>query len=139
MTSNRRSRPAAQAYHPGAYDPATGYPYEDVEWNEPRPRGRTVTPARFLLVLVLLVAGAVALYGMFFDRTPLQIPIAVSGLTVFGIALVAMALVAARSAASLGRTGSGGRAFLAAIFGGLCALGAAGSLAGAFVLGILTL
>jgi hypothetical protein len=96
-----------------------------------------VTPARFLLVLLLIGSGAVAIYGMFFDRTRLQIPLTVSGLAVFGVGLVLLALMFARGAARLGRQGAGGRALLAALLGGLCAFGAAGSLAGAVILGIL--
>jgi hypothetical protein len=96
-----------------------------------------VTPTRVFLVLLLIGSGAVAVYGVFFDRTPLQIPLAVSGLAVFGTTLVVLALVAARAAARLGRDGAGGKAVLAALFGGLCAFGAAGSLAVALVLGIL--
>jgi hypothetical protein len=121
--------------------PAGGYEdewYEDEsDERDPRRRGRLVTPARFLLVLLLIGSGAVAIYGMFFDRTRLQIPLTVSGLAVFGVGLVLLALMFARGAARLGRQGAGGRALLAALLGGLCAFGAAGSLAGAVILGIL--
>jgi hypothetical protein len=109
---------------------------EDAWAEEDEPRPRVITPGRILLFLLLIASGGVALYGIFLDRTPLQIPLTVSGLAIFGVLLAVLALVSARVAAALGRTGSAGRAFIAAFFGGLCAFGAAGSLAGALVLGI---
>ncbi len=130
MSSGARRGPALQPQVPAD-------PYED-DWYETTPqRRRFVTPTRVFLVLLLIGSGAVAVYGVFFDRTPLQIPLAVSGLAVFGTTLIVLALVAARAAARLGRDGAGGKAVLAALFGGLCAFGAAGSLAAALVLGIL--
>jgi hypothetical protein len=146
VSGRGRRRPVRQQYAQQPYGDPYGQPYGDPyapgyedEWYEDEPprRGRLVTPARFLLVLLLIGSGGVALYGVFFDRTRLQIPLTVSGLAVFGVCLALLALMFARGAASLGRRGSGGKAFLAALLGGVCALGAAGSLAGAVVLGIL--
>ena len=136
--SARTRRPARQYATTAPADPYGGA-YEGEAWYEDERPARTVTPARVLLFLLAVIAGAVALYGAFLDRTPLQIPLTVSGLAVLGVTLLLLALASARSAAALGRSGSGGRAFLAAFFGGLCALGASGSLAGAIVLGIVAL
>jgi hypothetical protein len=126
-----------------AYDYPQGYgdeydygPY-DGWWEEGT--GGMFSPVRLLLGLLVLGAGAVALYGMFLDRTLLQMPITVSGLAVLGVALVLLGFSSARGAASLGRRGYGGRALLAALFGGLCVAAGAGSLAGAIVLGMLAM
>jgi hypothetical protein len=126
-------------YYSGYREP--GYaPYGD--WNaddrevEP-PRVRLITPARLLLVLLALLAGGIALFG-FLDRTAMQLTIIIVGLGLLGVALLGLSLSLARASAQLGSQGSGGRALLAAFVGGLCILAAAGSLAGAIVLGLLT-
>jgi len=123
------------AYAPG-YEPGYEYDYgpdrADDWWEEGT--GGLFSPVRLLLYLLVIGSGATAIYGMFIDRT---LPITVSGLAVLGLSLALLAFSAAHGAASLGRRGYGGRALLAALFGGLCAMGAAGSLAGAFVLGML--
>jgi hypothetical protein len=121
----------------GPYEYSYGEPagYEDDWWrDEP---GRMLNPVRILLVILVIGSGAVALYGMFLDRTRLQMPLTVSGFAVLAMSLGFLSLSAARGAAGLGRRGYGGRALGAALFGGLCAMGAAGSLAAAIILGLL--
>lgn len=139
---SRPSRPASRGYYPYDYGyelpqgGTEGYADYDDDWDRVRPV-RFFTPVRLLLFLLVLVSAAAALYGLFLDRTLLQMPITVSGLAVLGLALVILAFSSAGAAATLGRRGFGGRALLAAFFGGLCALGAAGSLSGAIILGLL--
>ena len=106
---------------------ADGDEYEEATY-------RVFSPARLLFVLLIAAAGAVALFGIVIEP---QLPLAVSGLGVMGVALGLLALSLAGAAAALGRRGSGGRALLAALFGGLCALSGAGALGAAIVLGLL--
>lgn len=123
---------------PPPYRPDEAYDDEDGDWDEPRPRRvRLLTPARVMLFLLVVVAGVVALYG-FLDRTALQLTIIIVGLGLLGVALLLLSLSLARAAAQLGRRGSGGKALLAALIGGFCILGAAGSLSGAIVLAMIT-
>lgn len=160
MSSGPRRRPPARpARSPGAYAGQAAYdhgyeqgygyeqpygyeaesPYDpDEEWWD-RGTGGMFSPVRVLLFVLVVGAGAVALYGLFLDRTLLQMPIAVSGLAVLGLSSVLLGFSAAHGAANLGRRGYGGKALLAAIFGGLCAAGGLGSLAAAIVLGMLAL
>ena len=67
-----------------------------------------------------------------------SVPMIVSGTAVLGISLFLLGLVAAGAVVRAGRRGRGALAFSAALFGGLCMLAAAGSLAVAIVLGLLT-
>ena len=90
---------------------------------------------RALLLVLVIGAGAVALYGLFVASS---VPMVVSGLAVSGIAAGLLGFSLAGSAIRLGEQGRGGRALLTAFIGGLFVMGAAGALAGAIVLGILT-
>ncbi len=90
---------------------------------------------RAMLLLLMVGAGAVALYGLFVSSS---VPIVVSGLAVSGITAGLLGFSLAGSAIRLGEQGRGGRALLMAFVGGLFVMGAAGALAGAIVLGILT-
>jgi hypothetical protein len=112
-------------------------PWDD--WDEPvrRTRGtRLLTPLRLLLAVLVAIAGAATLYGLL-DKSALQIPIAMSGMAVLGVALGLLAFSSAAAVIGLGREGRVGLALLVAFFGGLCAFGAAGSLGGALILGML--
>ena len=95
---------------------------------------RAVTPARALLVAALLISGVVAVYGLAVAKS---VPMIVSGTAIFGVCLLVLGLIAAGAVVRAGKRGQGGLAFTAALFGGLCMLGAAGSLAVAIVLGLL--
>jgi hypothetical protein len=113
-------------------------PWDD--WVASEERGqpvRVVTPGRVVLFLAVLIAAGIAAYGLFLDRSLLQIPITVSGLAMLGIALGLLGFSAAGAATGLGREGRTGPAVLVAFIGGLCALAAAGALGAALVLGIL--
>lgn len=97
-----------------------------------------MTIARAMLLLLMVGAGAIALYGLFAGASGLQLPLVVSGLAVGGIAAGLLGFSLAGSAVRLGEQSRLGRALLTAFVGGLLVMGAAGSLAGAIVLGILT-
>lgn len=138
MSVERRQRRGVQpAMVPPPHYPDEAYDYEQ-DWEDERsPRPRLISPARVMLFLLVLVAAGVALYG-FLDRSTMQLPLIIVGLGLLGVALLLLSLSLARAAAQLGRHGSGGRALLAALFGGLSILGAAGALSGAIVLAMLT-
>ena len=90
---------------------------------------------RALLLLLIVAAGALTIYGLFVSPSN---PLTVSGLAVGGIASGLLGFSLAGSAIRLGEQGRLGRALLTAFVGGLFVIGAAGALAGAIVLGILT-
>jgi hypothetical protein len=93
---------------------------------------------RVMLVVLMIGAGAIALYGLLIDTSPARLSLVVSGLAVGGIAAGIFGFSLAGSAARLGSRGFPGRAVLVAFVGGLFVLGAAGALSGAIILGILT-
>ena len=116
------------------YEPAAAYgPYEI---DEPA-RGGRVTPFRVAIAIALVGSIALMAYGLFVDRSGSQIPILVSGLAVFGLTLLVLAIAGAATSVRAAREGRGGRSFARALLGGFCALGAAGSLAAAVVLALL--
>lgn len=97
-----------------------------------------MTVVRAMLLVLVIGAMAVALYGLLVDTSGLRLPMIVSGLAVVGIASGVLGFSLAGSAIRLGERERGGRALLVAFIGGLFVMGAAGALAGAIVLGILT-
>jgi hypothetical protein len=108
-------------------------PDERADGGESRWSG-IVTPARLGLVVASLGAGAAAAFGLFVAKS---LPMTVSGLAVLGIASLLLGLIALAATVRAGRRGAGGAAFAAALFGGLCMLGASGSLSLAILLGLL--
>ena len=97
-----------------------------------------MTILRVTLVVLMIGAGAVALYGLLVDSSPARMALVVSGLAVGGIAAGVFGFSLAGSAVRLGQGGFVGRATLVAFLGGLFVLSAAGALSGAIILGILT-
>jgi hypothetical protein len=98
-----------------------------------------VTTLRVMLVVLMIGAGVIALFGLLSDATgSARLPLVVSGLAVGGIAAGIFGFSLAGSAVRLGQRGFAGRATLVAFLGGLFVLGAAGALSGAIILGILT-
>lgn len=97
-----------------------------------------MTVLRAMLLVLVVGALAVALYGLLIDTSSLRLPMIVSGLAVVGIAAGLLGFSLAGSAIRLGERGRLGRALLVAFVGGLFVMGAAGALAGAIVLGLLT-
>ncbi|HVM29324.1 MAG TPA: hypothetical protein VM305_00945 [Candidatus Limnocylindrales bacterium] len=131
----------ARSAEPYQWQPTHGDRWEDweeYEQRQPRKKIRIVSFTRVLLFLLVLIAGAVALYGLFFEQSALQLPLSMTGLGLLAVALLLLSLSLARVAMQLGRRGHGGRAFLAAFLGGLFIIGAAGAGSGAIVLGLLT-
>jgi hypothetical protein len=90
---------------------------------------------RVILLLALVASAAVVFYGLFMDRTGQAIALTVAGLIVLGVTSVVISVGLAIGAISAGQAGRGIRALGGAFLGGLFALGASASLAGAFVYG----
>jgi hypothetical protein len=94
---------------------------------------------KLILLLAMIAGAAVALYGLFVDKSGQAIAFSAAGLTVLGVALAIAGFLLGTSAVSSGRAGRGGRALAWAFLGGLFVLGAAGSLALATVLAVIVL
>ena len=121
----------------GFEDPELGvYRPAELSDDEDQPR-RGPSFTAILFFLAALVGGGVIIYAILVDRGRTQIPILVSGLTVVGVSLLVLALVGARGATGAGRVGHAGKALVFALAGGVCALGAAGSLGSAVVLALI--
>jgi hypothetical protein len=88
---------------------------------------------RIAVVVVLVVSGLVAFYGLVLDRSGQNIAFTVAGLTVFGLTLAFIAAWFLSRALSDARWGRSGGAVAGALAGGVLALGAAMSLAAASV------
>jgi hypothetical protein len=149
-------QPAPYAQAPGGYPPA---PYAQAPYRQgagaragQRPYGQRaevptvdaetdtgglIRPSRVILLVALIVSAGVVIYGFFVEKGGLQIPISVVGLVMLGISLLLTALASLRGGLRASREGSLMRSIVVPVFGGLCALGAAGSLATAFMLGTL--
>jgi Na+/phosphate symporter len=97
-----------------------------------------VTLVRLAVVVLLVLSGLVVFYGLILDRTGQNVAFTVAGLLVFGLCMVftsAWFLGRAMTDARRGRTSG---AILGSLAGGICAIGAAGSLAAASVFAIIT-
>jgi hypothetical protein len=114
----------------------TAYRDDDEELDE-EPPGRRLTPFRFAAAIALVGSVVATLYALFVERTAVQVPILVSGLAVLGITLLVLAVSGAARAMRSAENGHPAAAFFAALLGGLCALGAAGSLGSAIVFALI--
>jgi hypothetical protein len=94
---------------------------------------------RILVLLAIIAGAAVAVYGLFVDKSGQQVAFATAGLFVLGVGLLIGGLLFGSGALSAGREGRGGKALLLAFVGGLFLLAAAGALAGAVVFGVVVL
>lgn len=97
-----------------------------------------MTLVRIAVVVVLVVSGLVVFYGLLLDRTGQNIAFTVAGLVVFGLTMAFVAAWFLGRALTDARWGRSGGAILGGLVGGLCAIGAAMSLAAASVFAILT-
>lgn len=95
-----------------------------------------ITPARVML-LVALVGGLAFLGWSIVVRDQLQVPLMATGLTVTGLVLGAMALLAVRSVISAGREGRDGAAVVTAVFGGVLAIASLLTLAAAVIMSMI--
>jgi len=93
---------------------------------------------RLMLFVVVIGAALVAGYGLFIETSDAKLPLVVSGLAVLGLALGILGFMLAGLAIQIGGEGRGLKALGIALLGGLAVMVAAGSLAGAIILGILT-
>jgi hypothetical protein len=103
----------------------------------PARSGRTVSPGAVLLAIALGGSVVFALYTLTV-REASQIPLLASGSAVLGIAFIAVAVYAARSAWRAGLDRRSGRAMALALSGGISAMIGAGGLAGAIILFMLS-
>jgi hypothetical protein len=97
-----------------------------------------VTPGRLVLLVALACSAAVAAYSLLVARGSQSIAITVAALAVLGVTMVLLSLTLAAGAVRAGRDGSGARAILGGLFGGLFALGASGALAAAVIFAVLS-
>lgn len=143
-------------YQTGGWDPATGQPLppDPAMYGDPQPplprrspsrRGRgpaaperrkIVTPARLVLLVALIGSIAFLAWGVL-TRGPTQVPFLITGLGILGITLATIALGGAVVSWRSGVRGRGGRAFVAAVFGGLFAIAAFVCFTGAVIFTLL--
>jgi hypothetical protein len=97
-----------------------------------------MTPGRIALLIALLGSAAVAAYSLLVARGSQSIAITVAALAVLGVAMVLLSVTLAAGAVRAGRAGSGGRAILGGLLGGMFVLGASGALAAAVILALLS-
>ncbi len=116
----------------GSYDLAPTYAEDDDD----AVAGPRLTPFRVAVTLAVVGSLVAIAYALFVERGGTQIPILVSGLAVFGVSLVMLSAAGAIKSVRAAENGYGGRAFWAALLGGMCAIVAAGSLGGAVVLAL---
>ena len=97
-----------------------------------------MTLARLAVIVLLVLSGVLAFYGLVLDRSGQNITFTVIGLLVFGLCLVFGAAWLLGRALTDARRGRTGGALLGGLAGGLCAIGAAMSLAAASIFAIVT-
>jgi hypothetical protein len=139
--AGQRSAPAYQRYAvdpagathrtPASYETYLDDPADAADAGQTAP---VIRPTRVLLLIALAISAGVVFYGFFIERGVLQVPILVVGLAMLGISFLLTALASLRGGIRVARHGSRLASAGLAFFGGLCALGAAGSLASALIL-----
>ena len=137
----RRTRPATPGrgvtYVDPAFDPSRVDPAYFRDEDDDEAASRRLTPVSVSLSLAVVVALALIAFGVFVERGGAQIPILVGGLALMGLALLGLAIAAFVAAVRAARRGGGGRSFFAALFAGVCALGASGCLGSALVFALI--
>ncbi len=119
----------------GAYDPATPDPARAPAPSRkggPHIGPLAITPLRVTL-MVALVGGLAFLAYSLLIRDALQVPLMATGFAVCGIVMALMALLALVAVIRAGREGRDGTAVLAALGGGILAVGAMMCLAAATI------
>ena len=95
-----------------------------------------LSPVRVILLIALLGGLGFLAYAVLV-RDQLQVPLMASGFAVIGLVFAAMAVLALVSVVRAGRAGRDGTAVMTALFGGLIAVAALMSLAGAVVMSLI--
>jgi hypothetical protein len=91
-----------------------------------------------VLLIALVGSAAVAAYSLLVARGSQSIAITVAALAILGVTMAMLSLALTLGAVRAGRIGSGGRAILGGLFGGLFALAASGALAAAVIFALLS-
>jgi hypothetical protein len=124
----------------GQRRPASGYGAPEVPASA---RGRgphlgpiRLSPARVTLLIALLGGLGFLAYAVLV-RDQLQVPLMASGFAVIGLVFAAMAVLALIAVVRAGRAGRDGMAVMTALFGGLIAVAALMSLAGAVIMSLI--
>jgi hypothetical protein len=95
-----------------------------------------LTPVRVMLAIALLGGVGFLAYAVLV-RDQLQVPLMATGFAVIGIVFAAMAIIALLGVIRNGREGRDGTAVATALVGGLIAVAALMSLAGAVIMGLI--
>ena len=97
------------------------------------PARRRISPGAVFLGVAIVASVAFSLYAVTVREAD-QIPLLAAGSIVVGLTFGALAVYCLRAIVRAGKSGRGGRAMALALLGGIAAMVAAGSLAGAFIL-----
>jgi hypothetical protein len=89
------------------------------------------------MLLIALLGGLGFLAYAVLVRDQLQVPLMASGFAVIGLVFAAMAVLALVSVVRAGRAGRDGTAVMTALLGGLIAVAALMSLAGAVIMSLI--
>ena len=120
--------------------PVSGYGAPDAPATG-RGRGRRIgrirlSPVRVMLLIALLGGLGFLVYAVLV-RDQLQVPLMASGFAVIGLVFAAMAVLALAAVVRAGRAGRDGTAVMTALIGGLIAVAALMSLAGAVIMSLI--
>ncbi len=95
-----------------------------------------LSPVRVMLLIALLGGLGFLAYAVLV-RDQLQVPLMASGFAVIGLVFAAMAVLALAAVVKAGRAGRDGTAVMTALVGGLIAVAALMSLAGAVIMSLI--
>jgi len=96
-----------------------------------------VTPGRLAVLVAFVIAVVVIGYAARIDQSDTQLPLLTTGFVLLGLVFLTLAIWGCLTLIRAGGAEDGRTAFFAALFGGLCAIAAAGSLGGAVVLALI--
>ncbi|HXX61393.1 MAG TPA: hypothetical protein VEI48_08900 [Candidatus Sulfotelmatobacter sp.] len=99
--------------------------------------GRQITPGRIAVLVAFVIALVVIGYAARIDQSDTQLPLLTTGFVLLGLVFLALASWGCLTLIHAGSDADGRTAFFAALFGGLCAIGAAGAFGGAVVLALI--
>ena len=134
-STTERRRQASRPYK-GPERRATPGPDRGATSRGPHLGPVAITPLRVVLSVALLGGLGFLAYALVV-RDQLQVPLMASGLAVIGLVFAAMAVLAVAAVIRAGREGRDGTAVATALFGGLVAVAALLSLAGAFIMSLI--